>query len=234
MESVTRGSRKRNGFQGIGKLTAIVVLSAGCGGHVLAGDPPTWVPDSTAATWAVNEASIRTYSATIHPIAPDSTKKVPFVAGDTARLRMLQPDPRHGASDKRFLGLNDSTPSSVLAQITLVEGMEYKTNPAFLHGWLPLAILVVPDSSLGPTVVYPKLSLRGGTSWLYVRHDSATSAWQGSLVRIIGGTIYQDSLIVTAQTDSLPPLPEARFVWKPGDDIIWAKCGTNCCKASAL
>lgn len=216
-----------------GALTVVLVASWSCSRSVFAGYPPTWVPPATAATWAANEEAIKGYSMTLHPIAADSTDKVPFAAGDTATLSLLHPDPRHGAADKRFLGLNDSTRSNVLAQVTLVEGMEYKTNPAFRHGWLPLAILVVPDSSLGDSIVYPKLKLRGGTSWLFVRQDSVTSVWGASLVRIVGGTIYQDSLMITAQTDSLPPNPEARFVWNPNDDIIWAKCGTNCCKVYA-
>ncbi len=233
MESVTRERWNRIWMQRTGMLTAMLGLSLGCSSHVLAGYPPTWVSPSTAETWAANEHLIEEYSETIHPITPDSTNKVPLAPGDTARLMMLQPDPRHGAPDKHFLARTDSTPSAVVAQITLVEGMEYKSNPAFLRGWLPMAILDVSDSADGPGVVYPKLNLRRGTSWLYIRHDSATSSWKGSLVRIQGGTIYQDSMVVTIQTDELPPLPVARFVWKPGDDIIWVKCGQNCCKASA-
>ena len=221
------GRRKTRTF---GAAMATLVAAWSCSTTVLAGYPPTQVPAATAATWATNEEAIMEYSGTLHPIAANSTDMVPFAAGDAATLRLLQPDPRHGAADQRFLGLNDSTASKVLAQITLVEGMEYKTNPAFRHGWLPLAILVVPDSSHGDSIVYPKLKLRGGTSWLYVRQDSATSVWGASLVRIVGERIYQDSLMITAQTDSLPPNPEARFVWKPNDDIVWAKCGTNCCK----
>jgi carbonic anhydrase len=125
---------------------------------------------------------------------------------------------------KRFQG------SGIVAQITLVKGSEYKSDAHFRKGWIPIAIVVVPDSSAAGTVVYPKLKLHGGTSWLYVREESP-SKWDAALVRIAGGKIEQDPLnISVARDDNLEPVIGARFHWEDDDESVWAYCGGNCCK----
>lgn len=190
-----------------------------------------YVDGSTEHTWDASEQAEHSYADSLVPIAAGLTNDVPLSSSDTTRLRAIETSTRHGSGDKRFLALNDSTPSHVLAEIKLVKGEEYIKDTAYRAGWIPLAVINVPDSSYGEMIVYPKLILRGGTSWLYVRHV-AGSTWAASLVRIVGTAIHQDSLAIEADLDSLPPAPAARFVWKANDDIVWGTCAGNCCKVA--
>jgi hypothetical protein len=110
-----------------------------------------------------------------------------------------------------------------------VKGSEYKSERDFEKGWLPLAIVVLPDTFPAGTVVYPKLRLRGGTSWIYAR-ESGTH-WAASLVRIVEGKIEQEPLAIsTAADDKLEPIIGARFAWEDADESIWIYCGGKCCK----
>jgi hypothetical protein len=84
--------------------------------------------------------------------------------------------------------------------------------------------------ALAEAIVYPQLKLRGGTTWLYA-HEDATSKWTGSLVRIVGDKIKQESVSIEAgANDKLEPVKGARFSWDDGHETIWGMCGGNCCK----
>lgn len=185
------------------------------------------------AAWDSSENAERAYANSLAPIPAGSTNDVPFAAGADSFLLALQPDTRHGSFDKRFLALNDTTPSPVLASIKMIKGLEYVNDSVFRRGWIPIALIDVSDSTHGTAIVYPKLKLRGGRSWLFVRHDSTTLEWSASLVRIGHTTPLQDSLAITAALDNLPPAPAARFEWKDHDEIIWGTCAGNCCKVAA-
>src|SRR6185312_12716160 len=121
-----------------------------------------------------------------------------------AMLLALQSSERHGASDKRMLSMLGENAakrkvfqaSGVVAQVTLVNGSEYKSEAHFRKGWLPIAIVVLPDTFPKGAIVYPKLALRGGTSWIFVR-EASDSKWLASLVRIADGKVEQDSLNVS-------------------------------------
>lgn len=204
------------------------------------------VDKETAARWDAAEQAVAAEGERIQPIPADDRNPsvVPFT-GDTratlatlAALAALKPSERHGATDKRLLSVlsNDRAgkkafqSSGVVAQITLVKGSEYKSEAHFRKGWLPMAIVVLPDTFPAGTVVYPKLKLHGGTSWIYV-HEESPSKWGAALVRIINGKVEQDSLDITvASDDSLEPVIGARFVWEDDDESIWGYCAGNCCK----
>lgn len=214
-------------------LCAVVALCSNC-----SPTPPAahryygiYVSDTTESRWDSSETAERAYGNGLGPIPPGSSNDVPFSAGADGVLLALQRSTRHGSDDKRFLALDDTTPSHVLAAISLVKGVEYVTDSVFKAGWIPIALITVSDSTHGDTIVYPKLKLRGGRSWLYVRHGTG-SQWAASLVRIVGTTIYQDSLAITAALDNLPPAPAVRFRWKDNDEIIWGTCGGNCCRVA--
>ena len=156
-------------------------------------------------------------------------------------LLALEPSERHGATDERMLSMqrenavkqNILQSSGVVAQITLVKGSEYKSKTDFQKGWLPIAIVVLPDTFPPATVAYPKLELHGGTSWIYVRQVSDTK-WLASLVRIAGGAVEQDSLDVSVTSDDkVEPVIGARFVWEDDDESVWGYCGGGCCKIRA-
>lgn len=194
------------------------------------------VDTETAARWDAGEKDAAAAGDSIQPIQPDdkSPLTVPFQGDAAATLASLKPSERHGATDKRMLSLLTERKtfqgSGIVAQITLVKGSEYKSEGHFRKGWIPIAIIVLPDSSAAGTVVYPKLKLHGGTSWLYVREESP-SKWDAALVRVSGGKIEQDPLnISVAHDDNLEPVIGARFHWEDDDESVWAYCGGNCCK----
>jgi len=198
------------------------------------------VDKETAARWDAGEAAIAAVGEKIQPIPADDKNPavVPFSGDPSATLGALQPSERHGASDKRLLAVlgedrakrKSFQSSGVVAQVTLVKGSEYKSDAHFRKGWLPMAIVVLPDTFPAGTVAYPKLKLHGGTSWIYVREE-APSKWVASLVRLVDGKVEQDPLdISVAANDSVEPVIGARFVWEDDDESIWGYCGGNCCK----
>jgi hypothetical protein len=197
----------------------------------------------TAARWDANEREIAAEGERIKPIpADDKTPSVvPFSGNAVATLSALRPSERHGAVDKRILSVlgkdrarSDLVVSSgIIAQVALVKGSEYKSEAHFRKGWLPIAIIVVADSAPADSIIYPKLKLRGGTSWLYVREESQ-SKWDASLVRIVNGKVAQDSLDVSvASDDVVEPVIGARFKWENDDESVWAYCGGKCCRVIA-
>lgn len=198
------------------------------------------VEKETAARWDSGEAEIAAQAEKLHPIPADDKNPsiVPFTGDAQAMLAALQPSERHGATDKRMLSMLGENAakrkvfqsSGVVAQITLVKGSEYKSEAHFQKGWLPIAIVVLPDTFPAGAVVYPKLQLRGGTSWIFVR-ELSRSKWLASLVRIANGKVEQDSLgISVASDDKVEPVIGARFVWEDDDESIWGYCGGGCCK----
>ena len=201
------------------------------------------VDEATAARWDSGEADIAAQGEKIHPIPGDGNSSVvPFSGDAKAMLLALQPSERHGASDKRMLSMLGENAakrkvfqsSGIVAQVTLVKGSEYKSEAHFRKGWLPIAIVVLPDTFPAGAVVYPKLELRGGTSWIFVREVSP-SKWLASLVRLTDGKVEQDSLgISVASEDTVEPILGARFVWEDDDESIWGYCGGGCCKIRAV
>ena len=194
------------------------------------------VDSETAARWDAGEKDAAAAGDRIQPIKADDANPltVPFQGDAAATLAALKPSDRHGATDKRMLSVLGERKtfqgSGIVAQITLVKGSEYKSEGHFRKGWIPVAILVLPDTFPPGTVVYPKLKLHGGTSWLYVREESP-SKWDAALVRIASGNIEQDPLnISVARDDNLEPVIGARFHWENDDESVWAYCGGNCCK----
>ena len=194
----------------------------------------------TAARWNANEREVAAEGDRIKPIPADGKMPsvVPFSSDARATLAELKPSERHGAVDKRILsitgkertGTNAVVSSGVIAQIALVKGSEYKSEAHFRKGWLPIAIITVADSASADSIIYPKLKLRGGTSWLYVREESP-SKWDASLVRIVDGKVAQDPLDITvANEDVLEPVIGARFKWEDDDESVWAYCGGKCCR----
>lgn len=202
------------------------------------------VDKETAARWDAGEAEIAAEADSLQPIPADdrNSSVVPFSGDAQATLRAFKPSERHGATDKRMLsmlGVDHSSQkilqsSGIVAQITLVKGSEYKSEAHFRKGWLPLAIVVLPDTFPAAAVVYPKLKLHGGTSWIFVREQSH-SKWLASLVRLVNGKVEQDSLdISVAWDDRVEPVIGARFVWEDNDESIWGYCGGGCCKIRAI
>jgi hypothetical protein len=197
----------------------------------------------TAARWDANEREIASEGERIKPIPADdkAPSVVPFSADARATLAGLKPSERHGAVDKRILATlgkertstSVAVSSGIIAQIALVKGSEYKSEAHFRKGWLPVAIISVADSATADSIIYPKLKLRGGTSWLYVREESP-SKWKASLVRIVGGKVAQDPLDITvADDDVVEPVIGARFKWEDDDESVWAYCGGKCCRVIA-
>jgi hypothetical protein len=196
------------------------------------------VDRETAARWDASEREVAAEGERIQSIPADDKhpSAVPFSGDAQAILTSLKMSERHGATDKRILsvlGDNKMVQSSgIVAQITLVKGSEYKSEANFRKGWLPVAIVVLPDSSAVGTVAYPKLRLRGGTSWVYVREESP-SKWEASLVRLVDGKVEQEPLgISIASDDSLEPVIGARFNWEDDDESIWAYCAGKCCRVT--
>ena len=194
------------------------------------------VDKETTARWDAGEKDAAAAGDQIQPIKADdgNPQAVPFQGDAAATLAALKPSERHGATDKRMLSVLGERKtfqgSGIVAQITLVKGSEYKSEAHFRKGWIPVAILVLPDTFPAGTVVYPKLKLHGGTSWLYVREESP-SKWDAALVRIASGKIEQDPLnISVARDDNLEPVIGARFHWEDDDESVWTYCGGNCCK----
>ena len=201
------------------------------------------VDAKTAARWDANEREIAAEGERIKPIpADDKTPSVvPFSGNAGEILTALKPSERHGAVDKRILSVlgkdrtrtNLVVSSGIIAQIALVKGSEYKSEAHFRKGWLPIAIIVVADSAPADSIIYPKLKLRGGTSWLYVREESQLK-WDASLVRIVNGKVAQDSLDISiASDDAVEPVIGARFKWEDDDESVWAYCGGKCCRVIA-
>jgi hypothetical protein len=202
------------------------------------------VDKETAARWDAGEADIAAEGAKLHPIPADDRNSsiVPFSGDASAMLLALKPSERHGATDKRMLSMLGQDPSrrkvfqssGIVAQITLVKGSEYKSEAHFRKGWLPLAIVVLPDTFPAESVVYPKLDLHGGTSWIFVREESRLK-WRAALVRLVNGKIQQDSLAISvASDDAVEPVIGARFVWEDDDETIWGYCGGGCCRIRAI
>jgi hypothetical protein len=197
------------------------------------------VDKKTVARWDAGEKDATDAGDKIQPIkADDGNPQTVPTKGDAgatlAKLAALKPSERHGATDKRMLSVlgerNTFQGSGIIAQIALVKGSEYKSEGHFRQGWIPIAIIVVPDSLPAGKVFYPKLELHGGTSWLYVREESP-SKWDAALLRIADGKIEQDSLhISVASDDNLEPVIGAQFYWQEDDETVWAYCGGNCCK----
>lgn len=193
------------------------------------------VDRETAARWEASEREVQAAGDRIQPIGADdkNPSTVPFPGDARAALTSLKMSERHGATDKRILSVLGErkavVSSGVIAQITLVKGIEYKSEGNFRKGWLPLAIVVLPDSA-SSAVLYPKLKLRGGTSWIYVREESS-SKWDAAIVRLVDGRVEQEPLAINiAEGDKLEPVIGARFNWEDDDESIWAYCGGRCCK----
>jgi hypothetical protein len=193
-----------------------------------------------AAWWASNEKEVSAAGARLIPISidPNNLSEVPFADGAPLMLRGLTSSERHGSGETRLLSMSvrerngnrTAKSSGVLAQVSLINGSEYKLDADFLKGWIPLIKIVVSDSSSSDSIVYPQLKLRGGTSWLYV-HEVSNTQWVGSLVRIVNDKVEQESVpIDAASNDQLEPIKAARFVWIDGDEAIWGYCGGSCCK----
>lgn len=174
------------------------------------------------------------------PIAADSQNPsaIAFSANAESMLKGMAVSQRHGAGETRLLstlvtdknGRPSVQSSGVVATITLVKGSEYKSEADFRRGWIPLAVVSIPDTFPAEKVVYPQLKLRGGTSWVYA-HEDANSKWFGSIVRIVGDRIEQESIPVEAgPNDALEPINGARFLWDNGHEDIWGTCGGRCCK----
>lgn len=197
------------------------------------------VDKETASRWDASEREVAAEGERIKPIPADdkNPQTVPFSGDAPTELKSLKLSERHGAGDKRMLttlgaergGKKVVQSSGIIAEVTLVKGSEYKSEAHFRKGWLPIAIISVPDSSRGDSVIYPKLGLRGGTSWVYVREESATK-WDASLVRLVNGRVLQEPLDIDVSTDSLEPVIGARFKWEDDDESVWADCGGKCCK----
>ncbi len=198
------------------------------------------VDRETAARWNAGEQGIAAAAERIQPIPADdkNPSMVPFAGDARATLGALEPSERHGATDKRLLsvlGVDRARKpffqsSGIVAQVTLVRGSEYKSEAHFRKGWLPMAIVMLPDTFPPGTVAYPKLKLHGGTSWIYVR-ELAPSKWAAAIVRLVDGKVEQDSLDVSvASDDKVEPVIGARFNWEDDDESIWGYCGGNCCK----
>ncbi|MDQ2766354.1 MAG: hypothetical protein M3Y30_04285, partial [Gemmatimonadota bacterium] len=140
------------------------------------------VDKETVARWNAGEADVAAEGEKLRPIPADDKNPsvVPFAGDARATLGALKPSERHGATDKRMLSVLGGDPakrvvfqsSGVVAQITLVKGSEYKSEAHFRKGWLPMAIVVLPDTFPAGAVAYPKLKLHGGTSWIFVREES--------------------------------------------------------------
>jgi hypothetical protein len=197
------------------------------------------VDAETAARWDASEREVAAEGERIQSIPADDKRPstVPFSGDAGAMLGALKLSERHGATDKRILSIMSERKtvqsSGVVAQITLVKGSEYKSESNFRKGWLPLAIVVLPDSSSAGTVAYPKLRLRGGTSWVYVR-EASPSKWEASLVRLVDGKVEQEPLEISiASDDKLEPVIGARFNWEDDDESIWAYCAGKCCRVTA-
>jgi hypothetical protein len=196
------------------------------------------VDKETSARWDANEREIAAESERIQSIPADDKfpSTVPFTGDVRATLGSLKMSERHGATDKRMLSIlgdrKNFQSSGVVAQITLVKGSEYKSEANFRRGWLPLAIVVLPDTFRAGTVAYPKLGLRGGTSWIYVREESS-SKWEASLVRLVDGKVEQQPLNISiAMDDKVEPVIGARFNWEDDDESIWAYCAGKCCRVT--
>lgn len=196
------------------------------------------VDQATAARWDANEREIAAEGERIQPIPADDkhSSTVPFRGDARDMLASLKASERHGATDKRMLSIlgdrKNFQSSGIVAQITLVKGSEYKSEGSFRKGWLPLAIVVLPDTFRAGAVAYPKLALRGGTSWIYVREESA-SKWEAALVRLVDGKVDQQPMNISiAMEDKVEPVIGARFNWEDDDESIWAYCGGKCCKVT--
>jgi len=197
------------------------------------------VDQQTAARWNAGEAEIAAEGEKIQPIPADrkNPTAVPFSGDTRATLGALKPSERHGASDKRLLsvlgddgaGRKSIQSSGIVAQVTLVKGIEYKSEEHFRKGWLPMAIVELPDTFPSGKVVYPKLKLRGGTSWIYV-HEESPSKWVAALVRLVDGKVEQEPLGISVSSDGVEPVIGARFVWRDDDEDVWGYCGGKCCK----
>ncbi len=197
------------------------------------------VDRETAVRWDANEREVAAEGERIQSIPADDKypSTVPFSGDARTMLTALKMSERHGATDKRILSVMGDRKrvqsSGIVAQITLVKGSEYKSEANFRKGWLPIAIVVLPDTFPAGAIAYPKLKLRGGTSWVYVREESS-SKWKASLVRLVEGKVEQEPLEISiASDDKLEPVIGARFNWEEDDESIWAYCAGKCCRVTA-
>ena len=196
------------------------------------------VDRETTARWDANEREIAAEGERIQSIPADDKhpSTVPFSDDARATLGLLKMSERHGATDKRMLSIlsdrKSFQSSGIVAQITLVKGSEYKSEANFRKGWLPVAIVVLADTFPASAIVYPKLGLRGGTTWIYVREESS-SKWEASLVRLANGKVEQQPMhISVAMDDKAEPVIGARFNWEDDDESIWAYCAGKCCRVT--
>jgi len=196
------------------------------------------VDRETALRWDASEREVAAEGERIQSIPADDKhpSAVPFSGDARAILTSLKLSERHGATDKRILSVMGERKmvqsSGIVAQITLVKGSEYKSEANFRKGWLPVAIVALPDTFPVGTVAYPKLKLRGGTSWVYVR-EASPSKWEASLVRLVEGKVEQEPLEISiASEDALEPAIAARFNWEDDDESIWAYCAGKCCRVT--
>lgn len=240
----TNWSHSRGGLRFLPMLAAAAAMSTGCARQPANGNDSDLysqgrihVEKSTKIRWDNGEKDVAEAGKSLHPIqVRDSSSIIPVADLTPASLRALKASERHGAGDKRLLSIIDGSDakkvvrsSGIVAEVTLVKGSEYKSEDDFKDGWLPLAIVVLPPRAPGDPVVYPKLTLHGDTSWIFVR-ERKDSSWAGSIVRIVDGKVEQDPLNVTASSDSLEPVLGARFVWEDNDESLWGTCGAKCCK----
>ncbi|HEY7860506.1 MAG: hypothetical protein ACHQRL_01015 [Gemmatimonadales bacterium] len=240
----TSWSHSRRSLRFLSMLAAAAAMSTGCTRQSGNGEDSDLyvqgrihVEKTTKTRWDSAEKDVAQAGKNLHPIrVRDSSSTIPVADLTPASLRALKASDRHGAGDKRLLSIIDGSDakkvvrsSGIVAEVTLVRGSEYKSEDDFKDGWLPLAIVVLPPRAPGDPVVYPKLTLHGDTSWVFVR-ERKDSSWAGSLVRIVDGKVEQDPLNVTASSDSLEPVLGARFAWEENDESIWGTCGGKCCK----
>jgi len=199
------------------------------------------VDEATRNRWDASEREVEAAGRKITPISDrDASTEIPAGSVSPEALRALAPSARHGAGDKRMLSVIDTSKgqrvvasSGIVGEVTLVKGSEYKSESDFRTGWLPLAIVVMPPRPERDPVLYPKLSLHGDTSWVYVR-ERKDATWSGVILRIVDGKVAQDPVKVTASTDDLEPVVGARFMWEDNDESIWGTCGGKCCKIVSL
>lgn len=236
------GTRGRGGLRSV-VLIAVVGAAWHCTDSRIKSDDAPYARGRihqdrmTTKLWNTYEDEAKAAGKKIQPWRVDSTKPARgFESGALADLDSLKPSMRHGANDKRLLSKYDSSSgrpvsSEVVAEITLIKGIEYKEDADFQKGWLPLAIIMVlPDTFSRNQVAYKKLNLYGGTSWVFV-HEDEKKQWTAAIVRKSGGRIEPYfGYTATAAADSLEPVIGARFVWEPKDESIWAYCGGKCCK----
>lgn len=194
----------RLGYRGCAALASAVViaLAAGCRARIGGGQHVATIP----------------YDSTTGRFDLDS-------------LRLSRPSRHHGAGDAQRLAIVDTTSGALsygpLSTITAVDGVEQIPESAFRRQPVPIAVIEV-DSAY--TAGYPKLGLAPGTNyWLVQQVDSAT--WKGWIQPAKPGA-KAVAFPVTANADSVRPVPTARWEWSSKDEGAWGYCGGRCCSIS--